>query len=261
MMCPITTRTFQLNPERRIGTIVIFVEGQVDEFKIFNRIFCEVLGYNVVNRRRGRTVFHNEAQFQSKYGRSAANVFIFNTQSPSIKSVLDFKYRDEIWRKVSEEYSIDLNDSPVYYIWDRDPRSNTNEQVKQVLQLFDSAMGDNKNPENGLALLSYPAVESYLISHFDAPEPEDSADIKAHVRQHRLVPQGITEETLLHAVEVMHTKMAELGIDDYDLDNFGMCNQKIFELEESYYETSQQYKLISLISIILLDRNIIQEIA
>ncbi len=47
------------------------------------------------------------------------------------------------------------------------------------------------------------------------------------------------------------------GIDDYDLDDFSETSLKVFEIQESVLCHKKYYYLLSFVSIILLDLNII----
>ena len=55
----------------------------------------------------------------------------------------------------------------------------------------------------------------------------------------------------------MHKVLLECDINQYDLDDFSVTSLKVFNKQEEIYKNTKYYNLLSLISIILLDLNII----
>ena len=62
---------------------------------------------------------------------------------------------------------------------------------------------------------------------------------------------------LLNAVAMMHKIFLELGVDKYSLDDFSKTSLELFEGQEKILENRKYYYLLSLISLILLDLNVI----
>ena len=56
---------------------------------------------------------------------------------------------------------------------------------------------------------------------------------------------------------MMNKSLLECGIREYDLDDFSKTSLKVFNKQESFLYNKKYYNLLSLISIILLDLNII----
>lgn len=49
-----------------------------------------------------------------------------------------------------------------------------------------------------------------------------------------------------------------IGVSDYDLDNFGVSNRKIFDYQENYYGNNKMYKILSLLCIVFIDLGLIE---
>jgi len=69
----------------------------------------------------------------------------------------------------------------------------------------------------------------------------------------------INKESIKRAVIEMDKSLKSLGIQEYNLDNFSITNEKIFNKEEEIFKSKRNYRLLSLISIILLDLGIIEK--
>lgn len=44
----------KLNKDKHIGRVLFIVEGSQTEFSILRRIFCKILGYSYIEKRRNR---------------------------------------------------------------------------------------------------------------------------------------------------------------------------------------------------------------
>ena len=52
----------KINREKRIGRVLFVVEGSRTEFVLLRRIFCDILGYSYLEKRRNRPDFFVSAQ-------------------------------------------------------------------------------------------------------------------------------------------------------------------------------------------------------
>lgn len=264
MKCQTTTNsTPTLNKSKRIGTIVLFVEGEKTEIALFKKIFCGILGYkSFVVKRRGNKSFASVYGF-SPADSNAANIFLFNLRESRITSINDDKFRNKLYAEVLTVYNIDLRNKPVYYIWDRDHDSNPAEDVKKLVERLGSANGNTiDNPkqdyENGLLILSYPAVESYIISNLKPAKTVIGVKLKKHLKREKLSIKNLSEHSLIKAAKNMHARMEELGVIDYDTDNFSKPHSLILEKEDAFYEDNACYLILSLISVVLIDLGVIE---
>jgi len=60
-----------------------------------------------------------------------------------------------------------VNNAAIYYLFDRDPESNTDDRL--IAGLIDKLKNSRENKDNmrgGMLILSYPAIEAYEISNF-----------------------------------------------------------------------------------------------
>ena len=89
------------------------------------------------------------------------------------------------------------------------------------------------------------------------------SDLKASLQQEGLIPNRITEETLLHCVRELFTSLGMIGIDTDEepfmasIDHFGENNLTIYNWEENQYASRGRYGLLSLMILALLDLGLI----
>ena len=84
MECQNIIKNLKINKEKNIGTIVVVVEGEEDEFRLLKHIFTEILEYNYISIKRNKIIQH---EFISKNNKNT--VIVANTNSSSIKSIID----------------------------------------------------------------------------------------------------------------------------------------------------------------------------
>lgn len=258
MDCLDTIKSLKINLKRNIGTVLIIVEGASDEFELLKQIFRKILHYNYIEKSRNQQNFKNYDEFVMK-GNENSRVIVINSKNSNLSSIKkDKDYLNEIYIKLYMEYGIDIKNINVYFIWDRDDKSNSKGVVKELIEKLESSI-ENKNWDmNGLLLLSYPCLESYVISNFDDKTKFlKENDLKKYVKNHDYKISKINRYTLLKATAMMHKVFLELGIDKYNLDDFSKTSMKIFKEQEKVLSNQKYYYLLSLISLILLDLNII----
>jgi len=62
----------KINKDKSIGRVLFIVEGARTEFSLFRRIFCDVLGYEYIEKRR------NNAKFFKNKNKSTSKVAVIN---------------------------------------------------------------------------------------------------------------------------------------------------------------------------------------
>ena len=261
MKCHTTPNTLQINSSKRIGQVIIFVEGAKTESDLIYHIFHKLLNYEVIQKPTFKDHFMMRAFRSSNFPSSC--VYVFNLSSSNIRAVTyDEEFRDQIYQKLSNNYHINLKNQPVYYLWDRDPKSNPGIRFERLFNVLDSAQGTSNNYENGLLLPSYPCIETYHISNFSPLEFLPTKEHpKAHVKSNKFTTSKISCASLLHAAYIMHQRLKDCEITDYEPNNFSNTNHQIYHSEENWYNQHGSYKLLSLVSIILLDLGIIEEVS
>ncbi len=267
------TKHLKINTKKNIGTVIIIVEGEKDEFDLFKQIFVNILNYKYIERKRKYKTFKTYDEFVMK-GNENSRVIVLNAYNSNINTLDRNKdYLDKLYIDLYNELGIDVKNKSIYFIWDRDSKSNNYNDVKGLISKLGSA-NDNDTEMNGLLLLSYPAIQSYIISCYDEKtECLKDIDLKEYIKKkgykvsnpnkYQNNKQGSNEEIdkakIIKATKVMLKRLEEMHIDfkETDLDNFSDISLKIFNKEENFYDNHKAYKMLSLISIMLIDLQII----
>ena len=258
MECLDTTKSLKINFKRNIGSVLIVVEGSSYEFALLKQIFRKILHYNYIEKSRNQQNFKNYDEFVMK-GNENSHVIVINAKNSNLSSIKkDENYLNEIYKQLYLEYGIDVKNINIYFIWDRDNESNPLDVTKDLLSRLGNSI-ENKNGEmNGLLLLSYPCIEAFTISNFDKQTISlKEKDLKKYVKDNEYAINKINRYTLLNATVMMNKSLLECGIREYDLDDFSKTSLKVFNEQESFLCSKKYYHLLSLISIMLLDLNII----
>ena len=72
--------------------------------------------------------------------------------------------------------------------------------------------------------------------------------------------RNINESTLLNGVTNFYnivTKDFKIQFDEFDFDNFGKVNNKIFKAEKDYFLKYKMYKTLSLVFVCLFDLDLV----
>ncbi len=261
MDCQTTIKNLKINKNKSIGEVVIVVEGEDEEFKLLKHIFTEILDYSYVEfNRRNKTI---KKGFRSNTNPNST-IIIANTNNSSLSSIIDEEeYKDKLFNLLREDYHKSLNNIPIYILWDRDRETNSSEVVENALSVYGNAR-DNEFEMNGLLLLSYPCVESYELSNFVKQEYKNvyntSDGCKKTFHESIFSIKKIQDLTLLLAVENMNRGIRNFNILEYNTDFFKETNLKIFNKQEELFKNEKVVQSLSLISILLLDLGIIEEV-
>jgi len=249
----------KINKDKSIGRVLFIVEGSKTEFSILKRIFCNVLGYEYIERRR------NRADFYKNKNRSTSKVAVINTEESNISYIYDENdYIEKIIEELISEYDFPIDNAAIYYIFDRDPKSNLNKElIEKLLSQFKNAYENDDWKRGGVLLLSYPSIEAYTIANFI----DDTYlmkfgigdDVKAYIamQNDQIQINKITAKTIEKAaVEMMKYFKAEKI--DFCIDDIGQINNEIFKRQEKEYDYQGAYNLVSLLSIAFIDLGIIE---
>lgn len=256
MVCLDTIRSLKINLKKKINTIVLVVEGASYEFDLFDQIFRKVLHYKLVTNKRTKEKIREYNEYVFK-GNEDQKIVIINTNSSNIGSITDdVEYRNNLYKLLYEKYLLDIKNVPVYYIWDRDEGSNDKTLVKRLISKMSNPY-DNDDYDSGLLLLSYPCVESYTISCFEKDKIFVNGHPKEYCKKHCFWLLFITKHSLLKATLEMLKQLKRMGIDDFNIDDIKNINLFVLKYEDSYFKKNKKYMLLSFISYILLDQQII----
>ena len=115
------------------------------------------MGYEVQELRRGSEEFIG-------YGQNPNfRVFALNLPKNQLTQLTE-EAMDELFCKLREEFHIKPEDCPIFYLYDRDVLSyQRNELRKKYVKKYTDPYG-TESGDQGQLLLSYPAIEAYLLS-------------------------------------------------------------------------------------------------
>lgn len=247
----------KLNKNRHIGRVLFIVEGSRTEFSILRQIFCNLLGYSYIEKRRNRpTYFANTNDRFSKVG-------VINTHESNIRDISENEaYLDEVFDVLREQYQFPVDQSAIYYLFDRDPKSNKDSALieKYILSLANPY--DNDDYKAGQLLLSYPSIESYIISNFrdtaNTPRFSLGKDAKAYIgRNTDIQVNRISEETLINAADEFLKYLSGEQI-VFDIDDFSEAGHTIFTKQETEYLFGRGFRLFSMLTLAFLQMGIIE---
>ncbi|NLM59248.1 MAG: hypothetical protein GX194_09065 [Clostridium sp.] len=223
-------------------------------------MFCDVLGYEYIEKRR------NNAKFFKNKNKSTSKVAVINTEGSNISSICDNNdYLDRIFEILISEYNFPVDNAAIYYIFDRDAKSNLNKQlIEKLIGQLKNAYENDNGERGGVLLLSYPSIEAYIVSNFIDDtylmKFEIGDKVKEYITTQNKIIQlnKITAETIEKAANEMmkYFKSEEI---DFCIDNIGQMNEEVFKRQETEYNKQKAYNLVSLLSIVFIDLGIIEE--
>lgn len=248
----------KLNKDKHIGRVLFIVEGSRTEFSILRRIFCNLLGYSYIEKRRNKPSY-----FTSNRDRFS-QVAVINTRESNIRDISENEtYLDDVFDVLREQYQFPVDQSAIYYLFDRDPKSNTDTGLieRYILSLADPY--DNENGyKAGQLLLSYPSVESYIISNFrdDANllRFELGKDTKTYIGANiDIQTNKISEKTLIKA-GYEFLKYLESEQVAFDIDEFASASHAVFTKQEAEYLAGAGFRLFSMMTLAFLQMGILE---
>ena len=246
----------QLNKNKRIGRVVFFVEGDVDEPNLLRSIFCDVLDYHLVVRdKRNKAI--------SEYGKSDdafSKVFVVPMPFPAIKKLPgDQDFMDEIHRALSA-YGLAGFEATTFYLFDRDYRSNAPADVEKKINLLKNPL-ENGTEMPGALLLSYPCLQAYYCEACgDDACFGESQDAKKYVNINNL--KVLSEDLIIAAASSMLSKVRMIRQVEFnmkDLDDYSSITRPVFAFEEERHRREDhKFLTLSLLSLALLDLGILE---
>lgn len=248
----------RLNKEKSIGKVLFIVEGGKTEAYILHRIFCKILDYQMETILRDKG-YH---KYNSKEN-PTSQVFVINAEESNIKNIeKNNKYLDKLFKELIENYDFNIDNAAIYYLFDRDNKSNMDvEFIENLLSILVNSR-DNGYERQGMLLLSYPSIEAFTISNFVENSFSEKIStghkLKQFLHNCKINQSQISEETLMCATKEMLWALKEIGIDEVDVDAFGECNKNVFEYEEQEYSNESVYRVLSLLTIALIDLGLIE---
>ena len=256
--CLTMTKRYTIDRGINVGTVIFVLEGSVTEFDLLKRVFVDILGYQFEELRRTKTsgfVLHGHNPSSRIVGINFKGNHLFNINSEE---------RHELFFRIYDELGIKPENSPIYFIYDRDVKSYGIDEVRTYVERYRDPYGTDEGNQ-GQLILSYPAVESYTVSCFRDKTHEIAyelgKDLKTYAAQNSYTIQMLRNEGhIIHAATEMESALSLYGIDAYNLDSLGQTLLELYDREQQVYLTTQKFNLVSTLSFVLLELGIIKEI-
>lgn len=251
----------RINKDKGIGTVIFIVEGQKFELSLLKVIFVDVLKYEYCSKKRGKKNYYQKGK------NPRSKVFVVNTSSSNLSSIEDVDFIDNLYVEIQEQYEIKVDDAAIFYLFDRDPESNT--ESKKYYEFHGKYIDPWENPDNlngGQLLLSYPSFESYEISCFYDDTYTLRYGLGKYLKnmvseeENRKIYQlnKIGEKEIEHATIEFFKYIRENNL-KVELDNLNLLPKQIYEQQERFYQQNNStYKLLSLLTIAFLQLGIIE---
>ena len=249
----------RINKEKSIGKVLFIVEGSKTEPYLLWRIFAKVFDYQVETILRS----HPYQKFNSKVN-PTSQIFVINTETSNIKTIAkDNDFLNNLFELLIEKYDFDIENTAIYYLFDRDCQSNTDKTfISNMINILKNSRDNDGYERQGMLLLSYPSIESFTLSNFQSNsfcQRFDLGDtLKTYLESRKINHARINATTLTMAIQEMIDALASIGMEDFDIDNFSNTNKAIYEYEEDVYSRESVYQALSLLCISLLDLGLIE---
>ena len=253
-----------VNQNRNIGTVIFIVEGGREntggtELRLLKSIFADFLGYRVDELRRGTDEFI--AHGSNPYSR----VFALNLPKNQLTQLTE-ESLDKLYERLRDDFKVKPEDCPVFFIYDRDyksyhPNELFNPYIKKYTDPYSNDYGDQ-----GQLLLSYPCIESYILSLILDDVYKNKYLLGKDLKKDKDIIQfldfsnNINETCLIHAVEEMNNGLLSFNIESYDIDNLAPTLIKMYEEQQKTFKSENGFPLFSFLSMALLELGIIQPI-
>ena len=252
-----------LNKNKNIGKVLYIVEGETREINILAKIFMNILNYDEVIRlnRKGRRKYR---KFSKKDNRNS-QIVIINSKTSNINSISNKEFV-ESQLNLLKEYGLDYEyrNSAIYYIFDAD-RKEDNKNILELIEKYNNSRESNQ--ENnfdaiaGMLLLSYPSVESFIISNFEKDMYKfnerfdfSTQKLKEYINKKKYSDSKLSEKTIEKSFLEMVKSLKKIDINKVNLDNVTEFSKRIFDFEKL---NKNQY-MLSLILISFIDLGIIE---
>ncbi len=248
-----------LNKNKSIGKVLYIIEGGKTEPYILHKLFTKIFDYQVemIVRDKGYHKYNSKENVTSQ-------VFVINAEESNIKYIdKNNEFLNNLFKELIKSYDFDVDNAAIFYLFDRDNKSNTNSEF--ILNLL-SELTNSRENENflrqGLLLLNYPSIESFTLSNFEKDSYSKKfcggKELKQYLKENNINHQDIDEKTLIMATEELLNAFSVMNIQNFDVDNFRDCNTKIFKIEEEIYSREEIYHALSLLCISLIDLGLIE---
>ena len=274
-------KKYRIDRTKNIGNVIFVVEGGRPEtggteLRLLKKIFADILEYEVHELRRGCDEFIG-------YGINPQfRVFALNLPKNQLTQLTEESI-DELFCRLIEDFGIKPEDCPIFYLYDRDVLSyKKNELRGKYVKKYTDPYGTDSG-DQGQLLLSYPAIESYLLSCLEDDTfkmssllgqdakvmlinkicPNNCVDkTDIHLKTVDLVfseNKSESEKRLIHSINEMDNGLKAIGITSYDLDNLSSTLLDVYDYQQQKYIDENAFSFLSLVGMALLELGVISE--
>lgn len=193
-----------------------------------------------------------------------SQVAVVNTRESNIRDISENEsYLDDVFDVLRERYQFSIDQSAVYYLFDRDPKSNTNSAPIEKYIFTLANPYDNDNGYNrGQLLLSYPSIESYIISNFkdetNTLRFQLGKDAKTYIGSNTDIQINKISEKKLIKATFEFLKYLETEQISFDIDKFSEASYTIFTKQEAEYFFGEGFRVFSMLTLAFLQMGIIE---
>ncbi len=247
----------KLNREKHIGRVLFIVEGSRTEFAILRRFFCNLLGYSYIEKRRNRPDYFTSSQDQF------SQVAVINTRESNIRDISENEtYLDDLFDVLREKYQFSVDQSAIYYLFDRDPESNTDSAlIENYISVLANPYDNEDGYKAGQLLLSYPSIESYTISNFkdvNLLRFSLGKDAKAYIGTNTDIQLNkISDETVVKVARAFLDYLESEHL-EFDIDDFSSASHAIFTKQEAEYLAGEGFRLFSMLTLAFLQMGVLE---
>ena len=143
--------------------------------------------------------------------------------------------------------------------------SNTNKElISNLIHVLKNAYENDNYMRGGMLILSYPSIEAYEVSNFMHKSHEVCKKLGTEVKQYiqdnaKIIAMNkISGDSIIHAAVELKEYLEESGI-EINLDDFSDANEKVFLSEEKHLLQNDTFRLLSMLSCVLMDLGILRE--
>lgn len=250
----------KLNKNKNIGQVLYIVEGSHTESFLLWKVFSKIFDYQVeaVLRDHPYRVYNKKDHPHSK-------IFVINAEESNIKYISkDNEFLNNLFKVLIEDYDFNVDKATIYYLFDRDPKSNTDPHfINLLLNTFTNAHENDNYYRGGLLLLSYPSIESFTLSCLQnnsfSVKFGLGDDLKRYLNEQKMNQSNIDEAGLELATKNLLDALLYINEGSlFDIDNFKEVNIKTFSFEEAAYFEESLYHCLSMLAISLIDLGLIE---
>ena len=252
----------KLNKEKNIGKVLFVVEGPKTEKYLLWKIFAQVFDYQVEAITRD-----NPYQIYNKKDNPYSKVFVINAEESNIKYIKkDNQFLNNLFKTLIEDYNFDIDNSAIYYLFDRDPESNTNADfIRELLGVMTNPRENDHFYRQGILLLSFPSIESFTLSCFCENsffvKHHLGSELKGYLDQKKINHSRIDDDAIALSVKNLFEAIQQITHKpSFDVDHFKETNIQVFDYEEKAFTLNSEslYNCLSLLAVSLIDLGLIE---